>query len=134
MMTDDLKHVRLQVGAEQRRVIDNAVRDFKLGLFMAVLLGVGVGYSIPGHAYSNHDAMQASESRSYACREYAEGVRTVAESRDQGGSLAAWLNVAEAQAWADLVVSVWDTDASPSDLFALHYAECVRGGSWEVTL
>lgn len=134
MMTDDLMRVRLQVDDEQRRVIDGAVRNFKLGLVLAVLLGIGVGYSIPGHAYSNHDAMQASESRSYACRVYAEGVRTVAESRDQGGSLAAWLNVAEAQAWADLVVSVWATDARPSDLFALHYAECVRGGSWEVGL
>lgn len=100
----------------------------------ATLLLGSLGPWAWAEAYSNHDAMQASETRSYACREYAEGVRTVAESRDQGGSLAAWLSVAEAQAWADLVVSVWDTTDSPSDLFALHYAECVRGGSWEVTL
>lgn len=103
--------------------------------FGLALVAFGIGMvQVRAQAYSNHDAMQASESRSYACREYAEGVRTVAESRDQGGSLAAWLSVAEAQAWADLVVSVWDTTDSPSDLFALHYAECVRGGSWEVTL
>lgn len=132
-MNNDLNHVRLQVDDDQRRVIDAAMYTAKLTVGLALVAGLGLGYGV-AQAYSNHDALQASESRSYACREYAEGVRSVAESRDQGGSLAAWLNVAEAQAWADLVVSVWDTDASPSDLFALHYAECVRGGSWELEL
>lgn len=130
-MTNDLQHVRLQVDDDQRRAIDDAMYTAKLAVGLALVAGLGLGYGV-AQAYSNHDALQASESRSYACRQYAEGVRSVAESRDQGGSIGSWLSVAEAQAWADLVVSVWDTDASPSELFALHYAECVRGGSWEV--
>lgn len=73
-------------------------------------------YALPGH-----------EVASFECRQQAEGVRSVAESRDQGGSIGSWLNVSPAQAWADLVVYIWDHPGTPSDLFALSYGQCMAG-------
>jgi len=45
-MTNDLEHVRLQVDDDQRRAIDGALFSLKLAVFLALLLGVGVGYSL----------------------------------------------------------------------------------------
>ena len=131
-MDNELNHVRLQVDDDQRRIIDSAVRDAKLAIGTAFLFGLGIGWG--GFAYALEPVVNAE--RAAVCHEEAQGVRLLADSRDQGGSIGAWLNVADSTAWRELVASVWDSGRSPLELYAVTYAGCMagHGGVWEQQL
>lgn len=80
-MWNDIEHVRLQVDDDQRRAIDTALQTARWWAWFAFVAGLGFGYSIPSHALEP----VANAERAALCHEEAQGVRLLADSRDQGG-------------------------------------------------
>ena len=108
----------------RRRILDFLNHSGGYGWF---LLGCWVvfGLLLAREARADVYALPGHETASFECRQIAEGVRVLAESRDQGGSIGYWLSVDESAAWRELVVYIWDHPADPAYLFALYYGQCM---------
>ena len=99
-------------------------------VFLAGLL-VWASSLLPAHA--QEQAMRANEDASIACRYIAHSVRTIADSRDQGGSLGHWLSVSPDKEWKALVIQVWSSDLSATAIGWKAYTQCMlQRGAWEI--